>query len=74
MSGYPCLNNKRMQQILAHAGVEILSVASDRVVLRSKGDVDPLTKLILHLEPSAARGNLHMQSVEEAIAMGLVKP
>lgn len=34
--------------------------------------VDPLTKLILHLEPSAARGNLHMPSVEEMQAMGLV--
>ncbi|WP_139216553.1 hypothetical protein [Sphingomonas sp. NFR04] len=64
-----------MIQILRHAGVQLVSMAPDRVVIRSVTDdgVDPLTKLILHLEPSASRGNEHMPSLAEMRAAGLIK-
>lgn len=76
MQTYPCHSNPRMQQILRHAKVRLISVASDRIVLKNTDDgpMDPLTRLLLHLEPSSANGGEHMPSVEEAIAMGLIEP
>ena len=75
-SGYECVDNLRMRQMLRHAKVQLLSVAPDRVVLKNMDDgpMDPLTRLMLHLEPSSAHGSEHMPSVEEAIAMGLIEP
>lgn len=73
MTGYPPIDNPRMAQILKHAGVQIVSMAPDRVVLKSADGTDPLTKLILHLEPTAARGNEHMPSLDEMRAAGLIK-
>ena len=75
VTDYPPIDNARMRQILKHAGVTVVSMADDRVVIRStKPDgTDPLTKLILHLEPTASRGHEHMPSLEEARALGLIK-
>jgi len=74
-TGYPPIDNARFRQILRHAGVRIRAIAPHRVSMESDPDdgVDPLTKIILLLEPSASRGNEHMPSVEEAIDMGLVE-
>jgi hypothetical protein len=37
------------------------------------GPMDPLYRLIAHLEPSAVRGNEHMPSVDEMRALGLIE-
>lgn len=75
MTSYPPIDNPRFRQILRHAGVTVVSMAPDRVVIRSTSpdDVDPLTKLILHLEPTAARGHEHMPSLDEMRAAGLIE-
>lgn len=75
-NSYPCLDNPRMRQMLRHAKVALVSVAPDRVVLKNTDDgpIDPLTRLMLHLEPTSASGAEHMPSLEEASAMGLVDP
>lgn len=74
MKRYPCVSNPRMMQILRHAGVRAISVAPDRVVIKcdERDGEDPLTRLLMHLEPSAVRGHEHMPSVEEMQARGLV--
>lgn len=43
MTRYPPIDNPRMRQILRHAGVAVVSMAPDRVVLRSVTDdgIDP---------------------------------
>lgn len=74
-TGYPPLDNPRMTQILRHAGVKVISLAPDRVVIRSITDdgTDPLTKLIRHLEPTVDRGHELTPSLDEMRAAGLIK-
>lgn len=74
-TGFPCLDNARMRQILRHAKVRLVATSHDRVVLvnTDDGPDDPMTRLLLHMEPTAARGGEHMPSAEEAIAMGLIE-
>lgn len=75
MTQYECLTNLRIQQILNHAGVRLVSVTPDRIVLANTkdGPLDPLSRVIFTAEPTAQRGDLHMPSLEEARAAGLIE-
>jgi hypothetical protein len=69
--------NPRMAQMLRHAGVRVVATASDRVVLMHAdgytGPMDPLCRLLAHLEPTSVDGHEHMPSVDEARALGLIE-
>lgn len=71
------IKNKRMEQMLRHAGVVAIANSDHRVVLVHAEwgvtDQDPLYRLLAFLEPSSVNGNELMPSVEEAVAMGLVE-
>lgn len=64
------IHNKRMEQMLRHAGVVVVATSSDRVVLHheewgGEHEEDPLYRLLASLEPTSVEGHEHIEEEDK---------